>query len=507
MDGCAPGRGMAAKKWVLVALIPLSLFARSAFAEPDDHAHRPDDAQLMFRQRDAAGSLTLFRELIAEHPSFPAYSGAARASAAMDQPQQALRYYRRALPLARDPAEQRIALFGIARVLMWLERYREAESVYADLLSRQLPEEDRSLASAGLLRSLSFQDKPMRAYRTASTSDTILPAERLERARAALWAGWPDRAAEILDQGVPVEPGTRMAKELGALQSEIRMETANPLDFHVEATRDSDDLRTEKSELGAAVRPFPPATLGLLAQHQRFEQRARGLTMKSLQVQYVSRGEDVPRITLQAGPAAYGDWHTALWSGNAVFRPDDETRYEAFVSREAVETFEAFDRHIRSDTAGLGVTYRPAARLVLAASLYRQTFSDDNRRLGESGTIGVPVSKPLGLGLRLSIRHFSDSRTDTVGYFNPDRFSHGQLLLALTRHLGRQWQLYAAAGPGRQRVTAGDREASALAEISIRGMVSPSLSIGLDGGYSSSAIATSSGYRRQYAGVSFSLPW
>ena len=505
MDRCSRRTGVA-EGWLLIAIILCSFSASDAFAESDEYARRLNEARALLQQQKAHEALAAFQALLAEQPSLPASIGAARASAMTDQPQEALRYYRQALGIAEDEEERNVARFGIARMLLWLEQYQDAEVMYTDLASRPLSTEDHSFASAGLMRSLSFQNKPIKAYRSASSNTPLLAPEKLELARAALWSGLPDKAAEIIDQGIAVEPDTRMARELGALQSEVQAETANPLDFHAEFTSDSDDLRTMKSELAAAVRPFPAGTAGLVAQHQGFTRHEQSLTMNGLQARVSSRTEDRLLLSIQGGPAAYGDWRTALWSGSAVFRPDDNMRYETYASREAVETFPAFERHIRFDTAGLGATYSPAG-FVLAASLYRQTFSDDNRRLGVSGALGVPVSEPLGLSVRLRARYFGSGRTDTVGYFNPDRFMHEQLLFELNRLLGQNWRLYAAAGPGLQRITPGERSTTALAELSIQGALYRSLAIGIDCGYSSSAIASSSGYRRQYAALSLSHPW
>lgn len=494
---------------ILFALLFSLLTVRSVHGA-EDYEQRLDRAQMLLQQQNASGALTIFKVLIAERPSFSACLGAARASALADRPQDALGYYCQSLEIADNATERRVSLFGIARMLMWLERYAEAESIYRELLSQPLSNEDHAVAAAGLVRSLSFQDKPMRAYGSVPQGAGLefSPAERMELARSALWAGWPDKAAEMLQQEIPVEPDTRMARELEILRSDVHAEIANPVNLHGEFISDSDDMRIRKSELAAGKRFSNAGMFNLLMQHQGFEQHDQQLTMNSLQARYSSRVEDAFWFFVQAGPAKYDDWRTALWSGNAVYQPNDEIRYEAFIGREAVETFDALNRHITLDTAGLTAAYTPVGRFLLAGALYRQSFSDDNNRLGGTGRIVTPISERMGLDVQLRARYFEDSRTDATGYFNPERFHEEQLLLALNRRLDSNWRLYALAGPGIQNTSPGDgSKTTLLAEVSLRGKVVRSVSINLDYGYSNSAFASSSGYRRQFSGMTLACTW
>lgn len=507
MDG-RPSFRTNALGWGLLSLVLFPLTAQGVNNAVGAPPAGLEQAQILLQRQDGPAALAAFEEIIAVQPSFAAFLGAAQASALADRPREALWNYRRALDLARDDAaEQRMALFGIARMHLWLEQYQEAERTYADLLSRTLTAEDRSAASAGLMRSLSFQDKPMQAYRSVPPGSTLSPAEKIEQARAALWAGWPDKAAAVLAQGIPVEPATRMARELEGLRGEAQVDMANTLALRSDFTKDSDDMRIRKSELSAGMRLPDAGTVGLVGQNQGFEQHGRHRAENSVQARFSSRVEDRFWYSLQAGPASYGDWNTALWSGNALYRPDDETRYEAFIIREAVETFVALDRHLTLDTAGLTAEYTPHRRLMLAASAFRQSFSDDNHRLGGNGKIGTLLSERLGLGVQIRARYFEDSRTDTVGYFNPDRFHEEQLLLVLNSRMGNSWRLYGLAGPGIQNVAPGDHTSTWLTELSVWGKIGRSFSISLDSGYSNSSIASASGYRRQYAGISLSYLW
>ncbi len=493
---------------ILFALV-VSVVAAGRVYGSADYADQLDHARLLLKQQNGRAAFTLFKTLLHEQPSFSPCLGAARALEIMDQPENALQYYHQALEYAGTNAgERRISLFGIAKMLMWLERYPEAERTYEQLLLQPLSNEDHAVAAAGLARCLSFQDKPMRAYRTISENRLLEPAGRIELARAALWSGRPDKAAAVLASEISVEPDTRMARELEALRSELQAEMATPLDLHAEFISDSDDLRIRKSEIAAGAPVSATGKLGLVFQHQGFEQRDQQLAMNSLQARFSSRPGEAFTLGLQAGPAAYGGWRTALWSGSLVFRSSDEFRLEAFVAREAVETLVALERHTRIDTIGLAAAYAPVNRILLSGSAYRQSFRDDNNRVGGTGKIAIPISKRIGLDLQLRARYFEDSRTDTIGYFNPKRFHQEQLLLALNRRIASDWRLSALVGPGVQNATPGDGSSTTLlSELSLKGRVVNGLSLSLDYGYSNSAVASSSGYRRHYSGVAFSCQW
>lgn len=503
-----PGPRITAVAGILSALLFFQLAAGGAYAA-ENYAQRLDRAETLLKRQEGAAALALFKTLIAERPTFSACLGAARASAVADEPESALRYYRHALDIAGDNAmERRLSLFGIARMLMWLERYQEAEKTYEELLSHPLSKEDHAVAAAGQVRSLAFQDKPMRAYRIASAGSEPSSSERVELARSALWAGWPDKAEEMLRPEIVLEPDTRMARELEALRSDVHAQMANPVELHGEYISDSDDLRIRKSELAARMKISAIADLGLAVQNQGFEQHDQHLAMNSLQARYSSRPADTFWLSFQAGPAKYGEWRTALWSGSMVYHPNDETRYELFISREAVETFLALNDHITLDTAVMTAAYTPVSKILLSASLYRQSFSDDNDRLGGTVKFAVPVSRRVGLDVQLRARYFEDSRTDTIGYFNPVRFHEENLLLAFDKRLGSDWRFSALAGPGIQNTSPGDGSTNTLlAEASLRGRIVNGLSLSLDYGYSNSAVASSSGYRRNYAGITLSYQW
>jgi tetratricopeptide (TPR) repeat protein len=470
------------------------------------HEQRLEQAQELLRQQDSVAAVAAFKSLAEEAPSFPAFHGAALASAMNDKPREALHYFQQALRFAGDDgARRRISLFGIARMFMWIGQYRDAEMIYRDLLSGPLSEEDRAIASSGLIRSLSFQNKPLQAWRNVPRDVVLSASEKLEAARAALWAGLPDKADILLDQDIPVEPGTRMEKELSSLRNEVYAETAHPVNLYGAYIRDNDDLRIRKSEAAAGTR-FGAGSFNLLFKHQGFDQHERRRSMNSPQAGFSTRLDDVLWFSVQAGPAYYGDWDTALWAGSALYQPDDELLIEGIVSREAVETLDALERRITVDSASLAAGY-DIYRVNLSASILRQSFSDDNNRVGAVGEITTEISNQIGLSGRLKFRYFEDSKLDTVGYFNPKRFREGQLLFILNSRPGSDLRVYVQAGPGRQSVSPGDRNTTLLGEISLQARISRPLYIGLDFGYSSSAVASSSGYRRQYQGMTISYLW
>ncbi|NKB47623.1 MAG: hypothetical protein GKR77_07535, partial [Legionellales bacterium] len=78
----------------------------------------------------------------------------AQQAAERNDPKQALQHYQQARVLAEAQNDEtliRVALFGIARMQMWLEHLPQAQALYRQLLMTPLNEQDRALAQSKLM--------------------------------------------------------------------------------------------------------------------------------------------------------------------------------------------------------------------------------------------------------------------------------------------------------------------------------------------------------------------
>jgi len=487
--------------WGVGMWAPIELAAQG----PDIRLQEARDA---LRAGNAREALDRFEQLIDNRLARrPALFGAAEASAVLDEPERALGYYRQILQESDIGSEdERRARFGAARMSIWVGRYSDAESFYRQLLRQPLSDEDAEIARVGLIKALSFGGRPMAAFESAPHTANLSASDRFELARAAMWAGWPDKADVLLRDIGPVTEG-RLARDLENLKLDVACELASPASLRFGWSRDSDEFTARKAELVVGTRVLTAHTMSLALQWQSFDQHDRALGMRGVQGRYDGRWTDHLWVSLQGGPAYYDGNHVGLWSSNVVYRPTDRVGVEASAGREAVESFPAFDRRVVLDTIGLGLDYRVTARLGLAGFVYGQRFSDANERLGGVGKATAVLSERVGLSAQLRARMFASARNDVQGYFNPERFIEEQLLLVLRRRLNSDWRVEVVGGPGVQRVTPDERSTTSLIEGRIAGRFVGCLTSSLVMGYSNSAVSSASGFARYYGSLFISSAW
>ncbi|MEO5657563.1 MAG: hypothetical protein ABIO65_08435 [Nitrospiria bacterium] len=508
--GACGRRGAGWRTTVLVVCCHLAWWpvAWPAWAAPDEDAVRWHEARESLEAQRAREARDRFQRLF-DSPAFrfPALIGAAEASAMLDEPETALVYYQRALSLPDlTPGDERRALFGSARILVWLGRYPEAETRYRRLLTRPLDAQDERVARTGLIRSLALQDRPMAAYRFGrDIPESADAAERFELARAALWAGWPDKAQALLS--AVAETDGRLADDVAGLRRDLADETGHPLTLRVDGSRDSDGFDADTTELTVGARIDGRRTVAGIVRWQSFRQRERRVYGRGLQARYEARVGDHLRLMLQGGLVRYGDRNTGVWSSRAVYRPADAVRVEAGATREVVESFPSFDRGVTADTLALSAEYRITHAVTSGAGVFGRRFSDGNERLGLSGNGRVVLSERVGLSAQLRARIFASSRNDVSGYFNPERFHETQIVMVVNRRLAPGWRLEVLAGPGLQRAAPGGGSRTSLMETQLAARLPGCLSSTLGVGYSDSALASASGYERYYGHVAISCPW
>ncbi|TAK09874.1 MAG: hypothetical protein EPO39_01450 [Candidatus Manganitrophaceae bacterium] len=499
---------MKRRRTTLLSLILIFLIGWPIGSSAEAPDRLLNEGRRLLKEEQPAEALDRFDALIARRQHVAAaLFGAAEASALLERPAAALGYYRQVeeAPDASDD-EKRRASFGAARMLLWLERYPESESIYRRLLTAPLSEDDLQVARAGLIRALALQDQPIAAYRSVPEESGLDSSGRFERARAALWAGWPEKARLLLE-GVDAPPGSRLAQEVETLHRSVAETLGHPLNARFYFSADNDDLQTRKTDLMIGRRFSGLHVLSVLFQNQHFSQRDRDLDMRGVQGRYDGQLGDALSVALQGGPAKYGDGWTPLSYGQLLYRPTDRFRVELGAGREAVETFAAFDRHITLTSASLGVDYNLTRRVALVGLLYTQRFSDGNDRQGGIAKTVVVLSEQIGLSAQARLRFFESGRDDVVGYFNPARFREEQLLLNLKRTLRPGWRLEALTGPGYQQISGGDHNVTWLVEGRLSARWTGCLSANALLGYTTSSVSTPSGFEMTYGQLFVSCPW
>jgi len=83
----------------------------------------------------------------------------AQKAADNNHPQQALILFQNAAVVADDQVRKRVALFGMAKMQLWLKQYVKSAETYRELLREPLAEKDKTIALKGLSLSIQYQKK------------------------------------------------------------------------------------------------------------------------------------------------------------------------------------------------------------------------------------------------------------------------------------------------------------------------------------------------------------
>lgn len=446
--------------------------------------------------------------------AYVALIASAQSSASTDDPATALAYYERALQAATSDEQQRIALFGIARMHVWLGQYRDAERAYRSLLRFALPVDDRAVALAGLVESLTDEGRPIAAYDAATAGFSARSAVMVvQAARAAEAAGHPAQAQRMLLDGAPslvdVVPASRLGILLGGVRHDVRDDLAPYAAAAVDGSHDSDGFTTRSSTFSAGARVTGDAVVHAVIGSTRFAQNGWTATgaLASVGVDaWIARSA---RLTATVGTAAYPAFHTGTFSADLTVRPNDSFGFDAFASRDVVQSQFALQQGLAATVAGIAADHTLGSRSSVAASFSRQRFDDGNARPNLTAALGTTLSDQAGLSARLRWRSFTDSAPGATAYFDPQRYTETALLVSEVHRFpgASAWRVHLTAGIGRQNVVPGGASTTASYEAAVDGRIGDRSRVDAAFGYSNSALAASSGYQRRYGslGLRFSL--
>ena len=150
-------------------------------------------------------AIKILNPLLTNQATFETRILAAQAYAEDNQPRFALTNYQLALLVAQKPYECTIALFGIARMQFWLGNYYRALSSYQRILNGPTNGYNAELATAGLVKSLAYADRPIKGYRSIpDTLEFTTPNMVVAAAQATLWADQADLTKNILTKYQPI---------------------------------------------------------------------------------------------------------------------------------------------------------------------------------------------------------------------------------------------------------------------------------------------------------------
>lgn len=437
----------------------------------------------------------------------------AQTSASRDQPQKALDFYQQALATAGDSkTKQRVALFGIARMQVWLGNYRDAERIYRLLLVEKLGRDDYEIALAGLAKSLLYQDKVLAAYHVIPKDFNYTNPEMLLSAtQATLWVGYPIATKRLLlsHQNLmnEVPPLSYLGRNFLATKRDVFFAAANHIiapTFYME--NDSDDLTIKKYNLGYS-HPFTEnSRTALVVGKAEYSQKIFDkIDATSIFANHTWRQNENLNYLLGVGSVNYEGQNPVLWAGEINYVPNDKFSFQVNNQQELVETVIALRRKNYANKTAVRLTYRPINSLFFSGALFSLHYSDKNNRNGFFASADYFLSNEYGVWTEFRVRGYTDSKTDTIGYFNPDSFYEASVLLKIDRRWFNNWRYYLHGGLGNQMVQPGGSSMTQYLSAGIRGTVTDNLWLNIFGGYTNSGFNNPSGYVRRYVGASLNF--
>jgi len=425
---------------------------------------------------------------------------AGRAALAASQPAQARDRFAAALAGNGTRDERFAAAMGLGQSTLWLGDYAAAERAFR--IAREAAPDDsaRQAASTGLAQALNARDYPREArslvapYAMSQTRPTV----ELLRADQAL--GWLDRGQPYLDAAPAPDAVGYLGTQYRLLKDDVAFNRAAQVEGGFGYSHDSDGLDTWR--VGAAYR-FAPSSgedftqrWGVAAGTTHIDHDGVTRRMDDLSLTGQLRVGEDQSVNLRVGPGRSHGWHYAQGNADWTLQPSDVFSVTAGAERAPVPTDTAIDHRLLYNLFSAGVSLRPAPRLYVLPTYYRQNFNDGNHRDG--GVLRVLLSPydipgtKAAIGGEFSGRIFHSSEPSRGVYFNPRNYRSGQFGLVGVYSFNPEWKLRALLSGGRQ-VIDGNGAGVYTAGISLQGRLPGNGRLDLQLARSSAASASNGG--------------
>lgn len=402
---------------------------------------------------------------------------AGRAAMEAGEPERARELFAQSLAQAAGhPADGYAAAIGLGRAALWLGDVAQAEHAFRQAGALAANDDQRRAANVGLAQALNARDFPRQAWSLTAKDVTNDARATLELMRAAQSLGWQDRALPALAATTPPAGEGYLGTQFGLLADDMHYATAARMQGDASYSHDSEGLDTWTVS-ASALSPLYGSDAGstrwgITADTTRVSDDLRSHQLQNLAGIGQWRIGDWQNVDLRLGIGQSGHWQYLQGSARWSFQPDDRYGISAMAERAPLLTTTAIERRIAYATYSVSANLRPAARLYLLPSLYRQTFTDGNHRDG--GTARLVLSPldipgtPAAIGAQLGVRTFRSSQPGGGAYFNPRHYRAVTAGLTGVVSLSPRWRLRAVADGGRQTADGNDVGIYAL-DVSLEG--------------------------------------
>ncbi len=415
------------------------------------------------------------------------------------------------------PARAATDLRGRAYAELWNEHADRAVDLFGRWLADHPDDRDPSTrrAYALALSWYGLQGRAEEVYGSLVEDDSLDAEARIGLARSRIWSnrlrrGWRDLRAVEDDGRLTAD----QRAEAGDFALKVLDEYMPTGEFTWRGNWDSDDLTTHRLRaLGAAtpvggllVQAGP--RLSLFSQPARPDAAATGVHV------HVETGL-APHLSLHAtgwydhfssdgALAETGsklDWNRPGIDSWLTWQPTSRLRFDGGAASMPVETYVAFGKELGFEQENLSCDWRFARWFSAGASGTRATYSDGNRRLQGEVRASWRHEGAFDLDVTAAITHGDFTLPYPGGYWAPDWVRNGHLS-AKAKWWGRRWTVTLDGSIGLEKESGADAITVGGGSGRLGLRVSPAWLIALEVGHSRSALATSSGYHRTFAGLS-----
>lgn len=433
-----------------------------------------------------------------------------------NDPARARSLFARALAQSEQPGNAYAAAIGLGRAELWLGQVPDAEATFRRAFTLASNPDERHAARTGLAQALNAEDRPREAWKLLRDDASHDPRSTLELMRAAQALGWQDRTLPALAATrAPADTGY-LGTRFDLLADDMRYATAPQIEGDTSYSHDSEGL--DVWSVGASA--FSPLH-GDDALAQRYGVAVDTVRVSnpgnSRRLQGVSgvgqwRIGDMQSADLRLGLGQAGGWQYLQGAGHWTVQPSDDFALSAGAERAPLLTDAAIAHRIAYATYSVGATLRPGDHLYLLPTVFRQQFTDGNRRDGAAARLVLSpfdiTGTPAALGGQFGVRVFHSSQPGGGIYFNPQHYRAVTAGLIGVMSLSPKWRLRATADGGRQ-TTDGNSVGIYTLDVSLEGRLPHNGRVQVHVMRSSAASVSGggSGYWNNSLAVSVSYPF
>jgi tetratricopeptide (TPR) repeat protein len=489
---------------------------KEAFADSDqladDWSHELG-TELTWADRPAEAIPWFERRLEAWPVDIDARLGLARALSWTDQLEEAWFQYRIVYYIDEGNLEARR---GEARMLAWMDQLEESLERYDAILEDHPGDVETRIEHAQVINWRGEHFRAARLYEEILQDDPGNPQAMVGLAQALRWSGHERQAMLTLD---PI----REYPTASPLYRDLQFAARPYIEPATGWSQDSDALEVFSTELAwqgtsrvEALRN-PRSRFGLV--HERLWQPDQP-DVENYGLSFGGAGKTSLRTTLNAyvglrrftsdgvinGSDQTGDlgWNLLTWDAWWTWLARRDVRVDVSTDRNYVQTHRAIGNGITLTRLGVSSDWRLSDEWTLSGILRQGFYNDGNSRT--DGQVRARWQREGEWSYFVSPRlsAFWVSEPQDNGYWNPDDFRAAGLDLGISRTFARRWTPRAGVSVAREWED-GDGYGTFAYSVGVNWRISRTWEFDLGAGASDSRLSTSSGYARDWAGLS--LRW